>query len=58
VDRSQASDGAKSALPYKLFSVGPDGQPDNDDDIKMATESDTSGSGGGNAGGNTGGAAK
>lgn len=23
-----------SALPYKLFSVGPDGQPDTDDDIK------------------------
>jgi general secretion pathway protein G len=45
VDRSQASDGAKSALPYKLFSVGPDGQPDSDDDIKMATESDTSGAG-------------
>lgn len=24
----------QSALPYKLFSVGPDGQPDTDDDIK------------------------
>ena len=24
----------KNALPYKLFSVGPDGQPDTDDDIK------------------------
>ena len=24
----------KSALPYKLFSVGPDGQPDTDDDIR------------------------
>jgi general secretion pathway protein G len=45
VDRSQASDGAKSALPYKLFSVGPDGQPDTDDDIKIATESNTSGTG-------------
>lgn len=43
VDRSQAADGAKSTLPYKLFSVGPDGQPDTDDDIKIATESDTSG---------------
>lgn len=58
VDRSQAADGAKSALPYKLSSVGPDGQPDNDDDIKMATESDTSGAGGANTGGNSGGSAK
>jgi len=55
VDRSQGSDGAKSALPYKLFSVGPDGQPDNDDDIKMSTESDTSGAGGGGAAGGAGG---
>lgn len=28
----------KSALPYKLFSVGPDGQPDTDDDIKFGAE--------------------
>lgn len=28
----------KSALPYKLFSVGPDGQPDTDDDIKHGAE--------------------
>lgn len=27
-----------SALPYKLFSVGPDGQPDSDDDIKHGAE--------------------
>ncbi len=27
------------ALPYKLFSVGPDGQPDTDDDIKLSPES-------------------
>ncbi|MFM7100374.1 MAG: type II secretion system major pseudopilin GspG [Verrucomicrobiota bacterium] len=26
------------ALPYKLFSVGPDGQPDTDDDIKLAAD--------------------
>ena len=26
----------KGGLPYKLFSVGPDGQPDTDDDIKLA----------------------
>ena len=28
----------KSALPYTLFSVGPDGQPDTDDDIKHGAE--------------------
>ncbi|MFM8469254.1 MAG: type II secretion system major pseudopilin GspG [Limisphaerales bacterium] len=28
----------KTALPYKLFSVGPDGQPDTDDDIKHGAE--------------------
>lgn len=34
-----ASEGEnKSALPYKLFSVGPDGQPDTDDDIKHGAE--------------------
>lgn len=27
------------ALPYKLFSVGPDGQSDTDDDIKLSPES-------------------
>ena len=31
----------KAALPYKLYSIGPDGQPDTDDDIKIATETDT-----------------
>lgn len=36
------SDGEnKSALPYKLFSVGPDGQPDTDDDIKHGAEAAT-----------------
>jgi general secretion pathway protein G len=33
VDRS-ASDN-KSGPPFKLFSIGPDGQPDTDDDIKL-----------------------
>src|SRR3982750_1887751 len=28
----------KGALPYKLFSVGPDGQPDTDDDIKLSID--------------------
>ena len=27
------------ALPYKLYSVGPDGQPDTDDDVKLAVDS-------------------
>jgi len=36
----RATEGEKAgALPYKLFSVGPDGQPDTDDDIKLASES-------------------
>ena len=33
-----AEAGNTSALPYKLFSVGPDGQPDTDDDIKHGAE--------------------
>jgi general secretion pathway protein G len=40
VNRADATD-SKSSLPYKLSSLGPDGQPDTDDDIKIATESDT-----------------
>ena len=28
-------EGAKDALPYKLYSVGPDGQQETDDDIKL-----------------------
>ena len=35
VDR--AAEGGKTTLPYKLSSVGPDGQQDTDDDIKVAT---------------------
>ena len=39
-DRTAEADN-KSVLPYKLFSVGPDGQPDTDDDIKhMPSETD------------------
>ena len=41
----------KGALPYKLFSVGPDGQPDTDDDIKYMAETTESGTGTGS--GNT-----
>jgi len=33
-----AEAGNTTALPYKLFSVGPDGQPDTDDDIKHGAE--------------------
>src|SRR5438093_2709439 len=48
VDRSAEGE-KKGALPYKLSSVGPDGQPDTDDDIKhMSTESDGEGSATGN----------
>lgn len=39
-DMSMATDAEKKGgLPYKLFSVGPDGQPDTDDDIKLMSES-------------------
>jgi general secretion pathway protein G len=31
-------DEKKGGMPYKLFSVGPDGQPDTDDDIKLVTD--------------------
>jgi general secretion pathway protein G len=35
----RAAEGEKTGgLPYKLFSVGPDGQPDTDDDIKQASD--------------------
>src|SRR5437868_1334339 len=37
----------KGGLPYKLFSVGPDGQPDTDDDIKHMPESTDSATGAG-----------
>jgi general secretion pathway protein G len=41
VDRTLETD-QKAALPYKLSSIGPDGQPDTDDDIRLSTETDTS----------------
>ena len=40
VDKSTATDDVKSGPPYKLFSVGPDGQPDTDDDVKLMAEGD------------------
>jgi len=42
VDRSAEGE-KKGGLPYKLSSVGPDGQPDTDDDIKLLTETETDG---------------
>ncbi len=41
VDTTTATtDEVKSGPPYKLYSVGPDGQPDTDDDIKLMPEGD------------------
>ncbi len=39
-------DEKKGALPYKLSSVGPDGQPDTDDDIKLMADADKEGASG------------
>jgi general secretion pathway protein G len=39
--KAVTDDKTKTRLPYKLSSVGPDGQPDTDDDIKYLSESDT-----------------
>lgn len=47
VDKTMAAvDDKQSALPYKLSSIGPDRQPDTDDDIVLATDTDTEGTGG------------
>jgi general secretion pathway protein G len=41
VDKSTATDDkSKAGPPYKLYSVGPDGQPDTDDDIKLMPDAD------------------
>ncbi len=48
VERVAAADDKSAAykLPYKLYSVGPDGQPDTEDDIKyMSDEEDKTGGG-------------
>lgn len=39
VDRTLAAGEATTGMPFKLFSVGPDGQPDTTDDIKYVAES-------------------
>jgi general secretion pathway protein G len=48
VDVSNAADNEKKGgLPYKLFSVGPDGQPETDDDIRLMAEAGEPGAGSG-----------
>ena len=37
-DGTTGSGEQAGALPYKLYSVGPDGQPDTDDDVKLASD--------------------
>jgi general secretion pathway protein G len=50
VDMSNAADNEKKGgLPYKLFSVGPDGQPDTGDDVKHMAEAGEPGSSGAGA---------
>ncbi len=43
VDTSLEDDSAPSSLPYKLYSLGPDGQPETEDDISLASATDESG---------------
>jgi general secretion pathway protein G len=46
VDLAASTEGEqKGALPYKLYSVGPDGQPETEDDIKYMAETSTDGTG-------------
>ncbi len=47
VDRTLETENV--GLPYRLYSIGPDGQPDTDDDIKYATEVETDTMGTGSA---------
>ena len=47
VDTTTSTDTAtQGSVPYKLFSVGPDGQPDTDDDIKHLAETTDAGASG------------
>ncbi len=41
VDRTMGDNTTKSSVPYKLYSLGPDGQPDTEDDIQLHPEGDT-----------------
>jgi general secretion pathway protein G len=38
-DKTTGPGETAGALPYKLFSVGPDGQPDTEDDVKLTPDS-------------------
>ncbi len=38
--QDRTTTGETNALPYRLLSVGPDGQPDTDDDVKLETAVD------------------
>lgn len=64
VDKALAVDTTKATMPYRLYSVGPDGQPDTEDDIALVKEgqegmdSTGSGTGTGTGGGRTGGSTK
>jgi general secretion pathway protein G len=40
LDKTTATDDKKIGPPYKLYSVGPDGQADTDDDIKLMPDGD------------------
>ena len=39
----RTADDQKNAAPYKLYSIGPDGQPDTDDDILLLPPADKAG---------------
>lgn len=41
VDRTMVDDQTQAGPPYKLYSVGPDGQPDTEDDVRLQPEGDT-----------------
>jgi hypothetical protein len=43
VDRTLETDTAANKVPYKLFSIGPDGQPDTEDDIVLVKDEEASG---------------
>lgn len=51
IDQTQTTEENKSGIPYKLFSVGPDGQPETDDDIKLFNEDAQAGTEGGDPSG-------
>jgi general secretion pathway protein G len=40
VDKATMTDDKKTGPPYKLYSLGPDGQPDTEDDIKLMPDAD------------------